>query len=190
MAGGAPDRVWKVMDLTHGLPNGTLNPDPTNTEITLRALRQFPAGALPPYRYVWLLPEKCDGAILREVAEDGRGKNLDVLWAELERPSAGSFWEEWGVDNPVVELTMEERLFVALAQIVVGRGRASLKKWAAAEIMKKVVEGKRRLSERYPFLVPEKVNPEFEGTEEYIRFLGQPLIDPGNVSETVNYLEF
>jgi len=190
MAGQGCDSVYKVMDLTHGQPNGTLNPDPTRTELALSVLSLLPANALPNYRYIWLLPERADGAILREVPEDDTGKSLDILWNELEQPCSGSFWEEWGVDNPVVELTMEERLFIALAQVVVSRGHASRRKWAAAEIMKVVVLGKRRLSERYPFLVPENVNPEFEGSEEYIRFLGQPVIDPVLAKETVNYLEF
>ena len=189
MAGGA-QFGWKVMDLTHGRSDGTLNPDPTHTQIVERVLDKLPRGALPAYRYIWLLPERYDGCILREVAEDGSCRSLDVLWLELARPSAGCFWQEWGVENPVVELSLEERLFIALAQVAISRGHGTLRRRMAAEIMRTVVTGKRRLADRYSYLLPEKYSPEFESAEEYIRFLGQPVIDPGDVSETVNYLEF
>ncbi|MBN1808588.1 MAG: hypothetical protein JW909_05935 [Planctomycetes bacterium] len=181
---------WEIMDLTHGRSDGTLNPDPTRTDITRRVLGMFPDGAFPKYRYIWLLPQRDPGQVLREIADDDAGRSIDIMWAEIEQPSSGSFWTEWGVDNPVVELTVEERLFVVLAQVVVSKGYTSSRQWAASTIMRMVVNGRRRLSQRYSYLVPEKWGPAFEDSEEYIRFLGQPIIDPGSISETVNYLEF
>jgi len=190
MLGNGRDCAWKVMDLTHGRSDGTLNPYPTFTELVTSVLEKFPSDYLPKYSYTWLLPQREQGLAIREVVEDDKSRSLDIFWAEIQQPYAGSFWQEWGIDNPVVELTLAERLFVALAQIVVGKGQPSHRRWAAAQIMEITIIGKRRMSERYPYLVPDKWSPEFEGAEEYVRFLGQPVIDPTSASETVNYLEF
>lgn len=169
----------KVMDLTHGRLDGTVNPDPTRTDVVEEALARLPFPLGSRVRYVWLLPESPGQGIPYSLQQEEWGLNLDLHWPEVQQPASGRMWQSLGVANPVIELTLKERLILIFACI--GGSLGLVEEEELASFCGYVTrDGKRRLGRRLDLVVPEIIDPDFEDLAEALKFLGQPELPPAD----------